>query len=63
MKVDYGSMGGGRFFYIFWFFKKNREMNMFKTYFQVLTLLSHVSQVDVTYKGDTPVHMAQLTFT
>jgi hypothetical protein len=48
--------------FLFWSFKK-WEINSFEIYFQVLTLLSHTSQVDVTYKRVTQVHMARLTFT
>jgi hypothetical protein len=63
MRVDYGlrlSMGGGRFFLVL--LKKSRNEPV-ETYFQILPLLSHVSQVGVTYEGVTPVHMAQLTST
>jgi hypothetical protein len=34
-----------------------------KTYFQVLALSSHTSQVDTTYEGVAPCALVRLTFT
>jgi hypothetical protein len=52
-----------RFFIEFWpFLKKHWEMNLLKTYFQVLSLSNHVRQVDVTYEGVVPCALVWLTF-
>jgi hypothetical protein len=37
----------GNFFILTIFLKKNQEMNPSKTYFQYLTFLSHVNQIDI----------------
>jgi hypothetical protein len=56
-------VGGGDFFCILAFLKKNREMNPPETYFHVLALSSHSSQVGATNEGVAPCALARLTST
>jgi hypothetical protein len=52
------------FFFEFWsFFKKNWEIKLSETYFQVMPLSSHISQVIITYEGVVPYTLAWLTST
>jgi hypothetical protein len=44
-------------FFLFWFFKKNQEMNLSETYFQFLSHLNHVSQSHAIYNYTTHFHV------